>query len=320
MTRRAMAVGRQRADQAVAMRAAALERRAEALAALANRGVAGLAPLARAPTLPSLAELQVVAPSFALGSRSAGLILAEGDSWFDYPLYDVLDLLEDVHGYDVECLARASDRIENMAYASGQLETLSRRLERLLRDGRAPKAILLSGGGNDVVGPEFGMLLNHAASKLPGLNEAVVEGVIDVRIRSAYVTILAAVTRLCQTWLKRPLPILLHGYDYPVPDGRGVFGGWGPLPGPWLEPGFLEKGYGHLEDRKAIAKQLIDRFNLMLAGVAAAPEFGHVTYVNLRGTLSAGADYEDHWGNEMHPTARGFEMIAGSFAEVLRRF
>ena len=47
---------------------------------------------------------------------------------------------------------------------------------------------------------------------------------------------LSAVTAACQDLLGAPVPILLHGYDYPVPDGRGFLGGWGPLPGPWLEP------------------------------------------------------------------------------------
>ena len=44
----------------------------------------------------------------ALGLRvSAGLLIAEGNSWFDYPMNDVLRLLEDDHGFDVESVANA---------------------------------------------------------------------------------------------------------------------------------------------------------------------------------------------------------------------
>lgn len=78
---------------------------------------------------------------------SKGVLIAEGDSWFDYPFYDVLRYLEDEHGYDVESLAHKGDPIEDMAYGLGQLEELTRRLEKILRRGTTPKAILLSGGG-----------------------------------------------------------------------------------------------------------------------------------------------------------------------------
>ena len=38
-------------------------------------------------------------------ARSRGTLMAEGDSWFDYPWKDVLSCLEDEHGYDVESVA-----------------------------------------------------------------------------------------------------------------------------------------------------------------------------------------------------------------------
>jgi hypothetical protein len=248
---------------------------------------------------------------------TAGTLVAEGDSWFDYPLNDVLSLLEDDHGYDVESVAHKGDRIEEMAYGRGQLEELTRRLEKLLRRGVIPRAILLSGGGNDVAGDEFGMLLNHERSPIRGLNDEVVAGVVDERVRSAYVTVLSAITEVSETRIGRALPILVHGYDYPVPDGRGFLGGWWFLPGPWLEPGFREKGFDDLRERIALAKELIDRFNTMVRGVAALGEFPHVKYVNLRGTLSVGADYETWWANELHPTKRGFEAVTERFATVL---
>ena len=49
------------------------------------------------------------------------MLVAEGDSWFDYPWQDVLRMLEDRHGYDVESVAHKGDRIEDMAYSGGQL-------------------------------------------------------------------------------------------------------------------------------------------------------------------------------------------------------
>ena len=147
---------------------------------------------------------------------------------------------------------------------------------------------------------------------------SILEGVIQQRIRLAYATILSAVTQLCVRYLGRPVPVLVHGYGYPVPDGRGFLSGFGPLPGPWLEPGFREKGYNDLAERIAIAAQLIDAFNDMIIQVVALPEFAHVRYVDLRPELSNDpSDYRKWWGNELHPTARGFDAVTARFAAIL---
>ena len=249
------------------------------------------------------------------GATSAGTLIAEGDSWFDYPFHDVLRLLEDEHAYDVESVAHKGDRVEDMAFSAGQLEEFSRRLEKLLRDGKAPRAILLSGGGNDIAGDAFGMLLNHARSPIAGVNEDILRGVVDQRVNTAYRFIISALTAVCQEYLGKPLPILTHGYDYPVPDGRGFLGGWGPLPGPWLEPGFREKGYADRAVNIRTMRMIIDRFNEMLKSVADA--FPHVTYINLRGTLSAASNYKTYWANELHPTERGFRLVADKFAKAV---
>jgi lysophospholipase L1-like esterase len=248
---------------------------------------------------------------------SAGVLVAEGDSWFDYPWTDILRVLEDYYGYDVESVAHKGDRVEEMAYAGGQLEELSRLIEKLIRRNIIPKAILLSGGGNDIAGDEFAMLLNHASSAIAGLNEDVVNGVIDQRIRTAYVTILSAITSISKERLKKPLPILVHGYDYAVPDGRGFMGGWGFLPGPWLEPGFREKGFHRLTECKELTKKLIDRFNKMLKEVCSLQEFGHVKFVDLRRTLSSGPKYKKFWANELHPTHDGFRLVTDRFAKKI---
>jgi lysophospholipase L1-like esterase len=305
LTQRALQIGRQEAERALKRRSAALRRRAAAVRR------PRVARRARPPAVTERLQRAVGGPA------TAGVLVAEGDSWFDYPFNDILSLLEDQHGYDVESVAHKGDRVEEMAYGGGQLDELTRRLEKLLRRGIIPRAILLSGGGNDVAGDEFGMLLNHARSAIAGLNEQVITGVIDQRVRLAYVTILNAITHVCRARLERALPILVHGYDYPVPDGRGFLGGWWFLPGPWLEPGFREKGFGRLPERVTLARQLIDRFNAQLRAVAALEAFPHVTYVDLRGTLSIGADYRTWWDNELHPTRLGFERVTQRFADAL---
>lgn len=199
-----------------------------------------------------------------------------------------------------------------MAFGRGQLEKFARAVEKVISNGHTPKAILLSGGGNDIAGSEFGFLLNHAGSPKQGLNDNIVRGVIEERARDAYVWIIRTITDLCQKVLKQKVRIILHGYGYPVPDGDGVLGGWGPLPGPWLRPGFIEKGFNNLSENTETMRLLMNRFNKMVEGVAA--EFPHVRYVDLRSILPA---MKTVWANELHPKEKGFKLAAKEFEKAI---
>jgi hypothetical protein len=309
-TAAAIAIGQKKADEILALRKAARARREAVLAVHPKKlelkmeiaGPGGLAP--------ATATLQ-----------TAGFLVAAGDSWFDYPFYDVLKKLEDDHGYNVESAAHRGDPIESMAYQGGQLDKFARGLEKVLAQGAAPKAVLLSGGGDDIAGKEFGMLLNNATSAIGGWNSEIVDGVLNARISTAYKSMLASINGLCQDpkYVGKILPILVHGYDYPVPDGRGFWGGW-PFPGPWLEPGFREKLFADLPKNVTLMHDIIDGFNKMLAVLVKDSAFGNVHYVDLRNTLSTDLDddaYQDWWDNELHPTEKGFSAVADKFAVVL---
>jgi len=251
-----------------------------------------------------------------------GLLVAEGDSWFDYPLYDVLQELDRRFNYRIESVSHKGDTVEEMAYGDGQLARLAAMLEGLgLRDDR-PRAILISGGGNDIAGDEFATLLNHKRSGLPALNDEVVNGIVRGRLSVAIMSLLGAVTELSQHYLGRVVPILVHGYGHAVADGRGYLGGISFLPGPWLEPGFRRKGYQDMAERVHVVADLIDRFNGMLRAVAGAPALKHVSYVDVRSVLSnelAGRRYRQSWENELHPTRAGFVRVAERFHKTISR-
>lgn len=246
--------------------------------------------------------------------RSGEVLVAEGDSWFDYPGPDILDLLEDEHGYEVEDVAHKGDRVEDMAYSSGQLAKFIRKIEKIVDRGSKPKAILLSGGGNDISGDELKQMLNHSQSSAPGLNPMSLDAVIDFRLQDSYTYILQSVTTVCQKRIGHKVPILVHGYDYAVPDGRGFWGGWGPLPGPWLRPALLAKGYTDKVEQQRIIDELIDRFNKMISGLVKMPGLKHVRYVNLLGLLPR---TKLGWANELHPSKAGFKLVTQEFANSL---
>ncbi|HEY8223682.1 MAG TPA: hypothetical protein VIG25_00300 [Pyrinomonadaceae bacterium] len=57
----------------------------------------------------------------------------------------------------------------------------------------------------------------------------------------------------------------------------------------------------------------------MLAAVSARPEFAHVHYLDLRGTLKHDGTYKKHWANELHPNATGFDLVTQKFANLINR-
>ena len=174
-------------------------------------------------------------------------------------------------------------------------------------DVNKPQAVLLSGGGNDVAGPEFFSFLNNALSKLENPNSKVLDGVLSQTFVKAYEDLIETIIAKAQQ-MNNKLPIFIHGYDYPWPDGRGftIFN----LVGPWFNDTFNKKNYPYDDDpvklqiRHDILRVFIDSFNKMLASLEE--KYPDVHYVNLRGTLQT----RDEWANELHPKREGFGMLA----------
>ncbi len=111
----AIELGRRQAEEIILFRNEKLERRRAIVTSLdpdVLRPGRGLATL-------GLGEEAV--PDFnVFGVPGRATIVAEGDSWFDYPFDDVLRLLEDDYGYDIESVAHKGDKVESMAYGKGQ--------------------------------------------------------------------------------------------------------------------------------------------------------------------------------------------------------
>jgi hypothetical protein len=132
---------------------------------------------------------------------------------------------------------------------------------------------------------------------------------------------LSSINKIClsASGLQRTLPILIHGYDYPIPDGRGHCL---PFKTAWLAPVFQRQGYNDLGLRVRYARQIIDRFNAMLARLPQRSELENVQYVDLLGTLPGELEkwsYRRYWENELHPTKRGWVLISQKFKEALAR-
>jgi hypothetical protein len=268
------------------------------------------------PSLEVLAAAAAVGPAAAPGRKYK--LLAEGDSWFDYPLgRDVLDYLNNYFKHPVTKLAKAGSTLNELVYGPDELfksdpKQGKTRLTKVIEQVRRKEfdAFLFSGGGNDIAGPEFFSFVNHAASELPNPNQSVLDGVVNGTFRKAYQDMIE-VLKTESDHLGIKLPIFVHGYDYPWPDGRGAVALG--IVGPWFEGTFRKKGFpinsaDDLPKRRAIVARFIDEMNHMLDGLQA--QYAGLVYkVDLLGTLPNQSD----WANELHPTNPGFATIALKF-------
>ncbi len=250
-------------------------------------------------------------------SRSAPkFLIAEGDSWFHIPIYtDLIDELENRHGFDVTSVAHYGHTLESMAFALGQRDGFTRQFVKMVERDQEPAAVLLSGGGNDFAGEQFRLLINPAPGQSRGANDVMINELIHVRLRQAYITLIGAIDFIAERKIGHKIPILLHGYAYAVPDGRGF--GWIQIAGPWLQPAFTSQGYDDLEERREITDKIIDAFNAMLENLAGSPELSHVHYNRLLDLFPREDDHRKWWNDELHPTKRGFRLLANTLAEKI---
>lgn len=271
---------------------------------------------------PPLASLGFSPEAFAAAAAPVKKfrLLADGDSWFDYPLgKDVLDHLNNFFKHPVTKLAKAGSTLNELVYGPDELfksdpSQGKTRLTLVVEKLRKEKfdAFLFSGGGNDIAGPEFFSFINHAASELPNPNQSVLDGVVNGTFRKAYEDMIEVL--LAETDKRKiKLPIFVHGYDYPWPDGRGAVALG--IVGPWFEDTFRKKGFPlngpndpDLMRRRDIVAKFIKSLNVML-GELETKYSGKVFKVDLLGTLPKLSD----WANELHPTNAGFAAVALKF-------
>lgn len=253
--------------------------------------------------------------------------LAEGDSWFDYEFIsrflhfdgpDMIGHLSRGGDFNILRLSFAGDTLKDMA-SDAQLANLREvmsllvRLDELIgRERFTPKFVLLSGGGNDMTG-NGGVRLDKFLTR-DGLNEAEAFRTIDIEYRGEFDRMISNVRDM-----NPHVPIFVHGYAYPVPDGRAVCS---KLPidfnfdGPWLKPAFDRLDFS-FEQSCEIMIRLIDRFNEMLVQLVAdySDIDGRVYHIDLRDCFPRPpySDYQQDWINELHPTSQGFRKLAEVF-------
>ena len=233
------------------------------------------------------------------------IMVAEGDSWFEHPLYpDLLDWAG--KEYAVLSLAKAGDTWSDMIdqdsdpakhYSDGSLMGLTHVVAAEDKKGRPPKTILLSAGGNDLIGQIVQCVYPYdpARSEDDYINHTEFDKVLG-QVMTDYRTKSAEVIRVGKI-------VLVHSYDYPNPQDNGEF------------IGFPLKKYRNIPGvglMRRIVNQMIDIFSNELITLARNSN-DKIHFINLRETIGTrdilnGPD-QRLWSDEMHGNQLGYELL-----------
>jgi hypothetical protein len=235
-------------------------------------------------------------------------IFAEGDSWFDYPYPffggSIVPRLENRLGVPILNLAKAGDEVRYMLGVEERM-LLAKQLNDGCPAGGPWDVVLFSGGGNDIVGNPMVLWIkdwNPAVPPADHIHKARFDVALAL-VRAGYEDLIAL-----RDQLSPGTHLVFQGYDFAIPDGRGVCN-----LGPWLKPTFDLRGFPTLAARQAVVKAMLQQFAALLTSLAARPK---VTFINGQGTL---APKTSSWHNELHPTAAGFNKFADIFYGQLKK-
>jgi hypothetical protein len=251
----------------------------------------------------------------ALGAPAAVeplVLLAHGDSWFDYPLDGNVPLPGDTDVItQLRTLGAVNPKILNMSqWGDATTDELSlpnqQKLMAALHDpanwaaSGKPDAILFSGGGNDIAGDRFCIFLDYNTPGSTGLDAVRFNDVLDA-IEGSYLDLFAFRDRYAPG-----VPIFGHPYDFPIPNGVHPI-----CIGPWLQPSLIYAGWTDLAAGTGIVHDALLGFEARLTTLANKPE-NNFHLVPTQGTLAP-----SDWANELHPEPEGFVKIAEKFVTAL---
>ena len=228
-------------------------------------------------------------------------ILAIGDSWFWYPLpggslASFLGPMVARRNHII--LAKGMTGAEAYDYVDGKYGKSVREALRLYGSGLS--AVFISGGGNDFAGfNDMRPLLKDDCSKESLAKDCFLGGTAGLKlfldqVDESYRKLIG----LVYTRTDMDCVIVMHSYDYAIPDGRGVFGNAG-----WLKPALVDAKVPTNLHQGCVV-YLIDAFHKVLTGITKMDP-NHLIVVDSRGTLG-----KNDWANELHPKGSGFKKIA----------
>jgi hypothetical protein len=251
-------------------------------------------------------------------------VLAEGDSWLSIFLPrdgNLLSALRSRHDIVLLDLSYPGDTLAEMAH--GREFALFERLIAHERDGWAFDAILLNGGGNDlIIGGLQRVLKKPARSERTALaRNWIDEEALDRLLEEIRTCFERFIRTRSESALNAECPILTCTYDFITPRNCGAQLLGVTLGGPWVCPSLDALGITEPALQRAITDALLIAYKTRLLEPLAGDVANNFHLADTQGTLiPAGADdFESRgdWADEIHPSARGWKKLAARIGAAL---
>ena len=262
-------------------------------------------------------------------------VLAQGDSWFAFPLPVIGGPRNLVEAIDTRAatvaidLSIVGDTVENMA----QGERFAQLRSILAGGGEEPiavAAILLSAGGNDLIDRIADLVGNVTRGTRGAAREQAHRRVLLELTSGAataiYDDVIAHLATLIAAREGGPssaAPVILHGYAHVTPRDAPALRF--PIKvGPWIWKRLSPLGYTQPQQQE-IAARVIDEFNRRLAALHDEAKGVHV--LDLRPLQAPGGplpvadpgwlEPTTYWHDEIHLNAAGWECVAEALFDPL---
>jgi lysophospholipase L1-like esterase len=244
--------------------------------------------------------------------------IAEGDSWFSFNAIphsaNMLDQLRFEVDSIVLTLSNPGDTMKHM----GEIASNPMLKKYLSEPGFEYDwdAILLSGGGNDLIGAVKDIVVSGTGSDPQNwINNAALQNTLAAVV-GGYSNIVA-VRSASKTNAQKP--VFVHTYDYPTPRNAPAKFLWDKMFGPWFWNKYEALGIKDENLRRAITDHVLDALAQTLLKL---PErFERFNVVDTRNTLiraePGATGNSNDWLNEIHPNSGGYQKIADKLSAAI---
>ncbi|GAB4025875.1 hypothetical protein [Spirosoma gilvum] len=264
------------------------------------------------------------------------VIVAEGDSWFQFFGRDIINWLDDHNDYAIFSMSYAGDWLANILFEEKYVEELSI---------HKPSAFLVSGGGNDMVGGNRLAIMTcltpndelpHKRTDKQELLEAGCTSEQAEQILTAQGHILpefyAFILILkCQYFMLfsslrkaadlKTMAIITQGYDYAIPHAGIRFDWATPLQpilnallgsGKWMSQPLMIRGIKTSSIQRSIIMAMIFELNEMFVSLAQRDEFPYLYHIDSRGNAR-----DQEWFDELHLKPLAFKRVSDTYRRCL---
>lgn len=243
--------------------------------------------------------------------------LTVGDSWFQYPLRSYGDLQSKIAAhfrtkivfYDDSSPGRDADQLP--AEVLPRLNRFASHMNDV--EGKPFELILLSLGGNDVIGKDFGRHLKKKSVPSVGATtgwtspppQPVLDHVRLDELRNTLDVVKTAYLGILELRRKHApdARVICHTYADVTPSKK-PYQFIGYESGPWMWTPMRAVGLTDTAQQRIVSRWLLEQFAGVLKGIARNRSF--MTVLDTRHKLP---DYDGWWDNEIHPLGKGYQKL-----------